>query len=111
MKNIVCALLVVALFNSQLFAAGATPATDAKDEPTTAVKEEPKPEATVASPTPATPAGESKKLLVQRIAGVEVDEATAKTVEEAIVLNIGKRAGYSVVTSAEMESAIKFASK
>ncbi|HPY14373.1 MAG TPA: hypothetical protein PLW37_14055, partial [bacterium] len=35
----------------------------------------------------------------------------ARTVEEAIVLNIGSRAGYSVVTSAEMESAIKFTEK
>ncbi len=116
MRDIICALLVVALFNGQLFAAGA-PAPEAKGEPSAVAKEEPKPsgsensspaQAAVTSSAPSASKGEPKKLLVQRIAAVEVDEATARTIEEAIVLNIGKRAGYSVVTAAEMESAIKF---
>jgi len=110
MKNIICALLVVALFNGQLFAAGAAPT---KAEQKSGSVES----SAVTSPPPAAPdsensspgqAGEPKKLLVQRIAGVEVDEAITRTVEETIVLNIGNRAGYSVVTAAEMESAIQF---
>ncbi|HNZ53833.1 MAG TPA: hypothetical protein PKN76_06810, partial [bacterium] len=67
--------------------------------------------ATVQKPVQPVPAGEPKKLLVQKITGVDVEESVARTVEEAIVLNIGSRAGYSVVTSAEMESAIKFTEK
>ncbi len=131
MRNIIAALLIVALFNGQLFAAGATPVKaeqkpakvekkidleaddeDADEEeavkPTApAVKEEAKPAAPALVAAPA-PAGEPKKLLVQRITGVEVDEALTRTVEETIVLNIGNRAGYSVVTAAEMETAIQF---
>ncbi|HSA33616.1 MAG TPA: hypothetical protein P5077_07815 [bacterium] len=129
MKNIICALLVVALFNGQLFAAGATPVTEGNKEPAPVVKkEEPKPESTSGkttadkptpvvekskpepSPTPvaSAPVGEPKKLLVQRITGVEVDESVTRTVEETLVLNIGNRVGFSVVTAAEMESAIQF---
>jgi len=54
-------------------------------------------------------AQENKRLLVQRITGVEVDASITRTVEEAIVFDIGRRKGFSVVTSAEMETAIEFA--
>ncbi|HNW82314.1 MAG TPA: hypothetical protein PKG52_05410 [bacterium] len=61
--------------------------------------------------TPVMPVGEPEKLLVQKITGVDVEESVAKTIEEAIVLNIGQRSGFSVVTSAELESAVKFTEK
>ncbi len=51
-----------------------------------------------------------KKLLVQRIDAVGVDPSFAVSIEEAVVLNIGQRQGYSVVTPAELEQTVKFTS-
>ena len=70
-------------------------------------KEQPAPgsvnDSAAASPT------EARKLLVDKIEGVDVDEAFAKSIEEALVLDIGKREGFSVVTSAEMTATVQHA--
>lgn len=50
-----------------------------------------------------------RKLLVDKIEAVEVEEAFARSLEEAIVLDIGKREGFSVVTSAEMSATVQHA--
>jgi len=52
-----------------------------------------------------------KKFLVQKIEAVDVEKAAAKSIEEAIVFDIGKRKGYSVVTSAELEQTVQFSEK
>jgi len=50
---------------------------------------------------------QSKKLLVQKVEAAGVEEAFARSLEEALVLDIGGREGISVVTSAEMQSVVK----
>lgn len=52
-------------------------------------------------------AAQSKKLLVQKVEAAGVEEAFARSLEEALVLDIGGREGISVVTSAEMQSVVK----
>lgn len=52
-------------------------------------------------------AQEKTKLLVQKIAATDVDEAMAKSIEEALVLELGSRENVSVVTSAEMKNVVK----
>jgi len=52
---------------------------------------------------------EQKKLLVQKVEAAGVEEAFAKSLEEALVLDIGGREGISVVTSAEMQNVVKTA--
>ncbi|HNT26633.1 MAG TPA: hypothetical protein PKH10_00515, partial [bacterium] len=54
-------------------------------------------------PVPTSPVA-ARKLLVDKIEAVEVEEAFARSLEEALVLDIGKREGFSVVTSAEMSA-------
>jgi len=50
-----------------------------------------------------------KKLLIQKIEAVDVEETFTGAVEEALVLNIGSRAGFSVITSGEMKDIASFA--
>lgn len=50
-----------------------------------------------------------QRLLVQRVESVGVDTKFARSLEEAIVLEVGKRSDVSVVTAAEMEQTINFA--
>jgi len=50
---------------------------------------------------------EKIKLLVQKIAAADVDDAMAKSIEEALVLELGSRENISVVTSAEMKNVVK----
>jgi TolB-like protein len=105
-----------------LFTAGLTAAEKAKKaEPPKPAAAAPAQPAPVAAPAPApapeppqeeTPAAaptEARKLLVDKIEGVDVDEAFAKSIEEALVLDIGKREGFSVVTSAEMTATVQHA--
>lgn len=73
----------------------------------TKTKPEVKQEAQPQQPqTAAQPGGEPVKLLIQKIDAVDVDIALAKSLEEALVLDIGKREGFSVVTSAELTSTV-----
>ncbi|HSA34220.1 MAG TPA: hypothetical protein P5077_10880 [bacterium] len=62
----------------------------------------------VNDPAPAGPVA-VRKLLVDKIEAVEVEEAFARSLEEALVLDIGKREGFSVVTSAEMSATVQHA--
>jgi hypothetical protein len=48
------------------------------------------------------------RVLVQRFEAVGVEAAAAAAVEEAVVLEAGKREGVSVVTSAELEQTLGF---
>jgi len=50
-----------------------------------------------------------KKILVQKIEAVDVDESLARSIEESIVLDIGNRENVSVVTSAELQSVVNTA--
>ncbi len=59
-------------------------------------------------PVPTSPVA-ARKLLVDKIEAVEVEEAFARSLEEALVLDIGKREGFSVVTSAEMSATVQHA--
>ena len=51
----------------------------------------------------------SQRWLVQRIEALAVDAALARSVEEAVVLQVGKREGITVVSPAELEQTVKFA--
>jgi TolB-like protein len=51
----------------------------------------------------------SQRWLVQRIEAVAVDAALARSVEEAVVLQVGKREGLTVVSPAELEQTVQFA--
>ena len=51
------------------------------------------------------------RLLVQQVEAMEVSEAVAKSIEEAIVFDIGNRKGFSVVTSAEMNATVSFSAE
>lgn len=62
----------------------------------------------VNDPAAASPAA-ARKLLVDKIEAIEVEEAFARSLEEAIVLDIGRREGFSVVTSAEMGATVQHA--
>lgn len=50
-----------------------------------------------------------QKLLVEKVEAAGVEAALAKSLEEALVLDIGKRENTSVVTSAEMQNVVKTA--
>lgn len=50
-----------------------------------------------------------KKLLVDKVEAAGVEANLAKSLEEALVLDIGKRENTSVVTSAEMQNVVKTA--
>lgn len=50
-----------------------------------------------------------RKLLVQKVESAGVEEAFARSLEEALVLDVGGREGVSVVTSAEMLNVVKTA--
>ena len=106
MKFIIVQLIVVAfLFTATVSAEEADKKEGDKKQPAkeqVEKKEEKKP-AEVA------PAKEVRKLLVQKIEAIDVEEALAKSLEEAIVLDIGNREGFSVVTSAEMLTTVKHA--
>jgi TolB-like protein len=51
--------------------------------------------------------GDRTKILIQKIEAVDVDESLARSLEEAIVLDVGNRENVAVVTSAELESVVK----
>lgn len=52
---------------------------------------------------------ERERLLVQRLEAVGVADALARSVEEAVILHLGKRPGVNVVSPAEMEQTVKAA--
>jgi TolB-like protein len=58
-------------------------------------------------PAAATQAG-PLKILVQRVEPVGVEADLARSLEESVVLNLGRRDGVQVVTSAELEQTVKF---
>jgi TolB-like protein len=57
------------------------------------------------SPPPAA----AERWLVQRLEAAAEDAALARSVEESVVLHIGKRSGITVVSPAEMEQTLKMA--
>jgi TolB-like protein len=52
---------------------------------------------------------EPQRLLVQRFEALAVEDKLARSLEEAVVLQLGRREGISVVTPAEMEQTVEFA--
>ncbi len=47
-----------------------------------------------------------RRILVQKIEAVDVDDALARSLEESLVLDIGNRENVSVVTSAELQNIV-----
>ncbi len=73
------------------------------------IKKEEKAEKKTEKKQPEKKKSEKIKLLVQKIEAVDVEEAMAKSIEEAMVLELGNRENISVVTSAEMKNVVKSA--
>src|SRR5690349_2883914 len=64
--------------------------------------------AAVPAPAPAAPVA-AQRWLVQRIEAVGADPKLARSLEEAVVLDIGQRDGIAVVSPAEMEQTVEAA--
>jgi TolB-like protein len=64
--------------------------------------------AVASSPAPAAPVA-TQRWLVQRIEAVGADPKLARSLEEAVVLDIGQREGIAVVSPAEMEQTVEAA--